>query len=299
MTGGFIARFITRGKWQNIRRSLNQPRGQNGFTIIEVLIVLAVTGFLFIGAALLIAGRRQQAEFNQSIRQVQSQIQQIINDVATGYYPNTSNFVCSVSGPNPPLIQPGASEQGKNSDCIFMGRVMQFQVANTNPEQFKVYTLVGRRLSAANPTTESVNRATALPVVIAPTTTDASVPDNSESRPLLGGLTTVSMVWGASSNPIGAIGFMQSLAKYSGNTIQSGAQSVIVIPVAGTSLNATSAQAATDINTNFATSAFDPADGVRICFASGGTNQSGLISIGGGGRQLSVTLDIKSNKTCS
>lgn len=295
MKGGFIARFVERVRRQT-NRLFSIQRGSRAFTIVEVLIVLAVTGMLFVSAAILIAGRRQQTEFNQAIRQVQQQIQQVINDVATGYYPKTDNFVCTVNGTNPPTISPGVSEQGTNSDCIFMGRTIQFQVAGTSPEQFKVYTIVGRRLSSTGSGDDSTSRATARPVAIAPSTANPGVPDNSETYQLLGGLTTVSMVWGASSSPIGSVGFMQSLAPPTVG--ESASQTIRVIPVSNSTLGATSLLGVTQINDNFATSAYDP-NGVRICFASGGTNQSGLITIGGAGRQLSVTLDIKSNKTCS
>jgi hypothetical protein len=43
----------------------------------------------------------------------------------------------------------------------------------------------------------------------------------------------------------------------------------------------------------------NPSNGVSICFASGGTNQSGLVTIGGSGHPLSVTLKVmESTKTC-
>lgn len=297
MKGGRSARERQHHAWRVLRPGHNLGRG--GFTIIEVLIVLAVSGFLFVGAAILIAGRQSQTEFDQASRQIQAQIQQTINEVAVGYYPKTGNFKCTVSGANPPVVDSGVSEQGANSDCIFVGKVMQFKMAGTSPEQFKTYTLVGRRLSSTAAGQEATSRATALPVVIAPTTSNLNTPDNSENNLLGGGLTTASMVWGASANPIGAVGFMQSFAKYSGSTIQSGAQSVVVIPVANTALGATAIDGATAINANFATSAFDPTAGVRICFASAGTDQSALITIGGSQGQSSVTLAIKSNKTCT
>jgi hypothetical protein len=67
----------------------------------------------------------------------------------------------------------------------------------------------------------------------------------------------------------------------------------------GTSLDATMPATVEAMNANMLTTAFEPTGGVFICFVSGGTNQSGLIKIGSNARLLSVTLDIKSNKTCS
>jgi hypothetical protein len=71
-----------------------------------------------------------------------------------------------------------------------------------------------------------------------------------------------------------------------------------VLPVSGTSLNTTPAAAAEAINSRLGTSPIN-VGGVRICFVSGGTDESGLITIGSNNRQLSVTLSIKGNKTCS
>lgn len=290
--GGFIARFVERGR-RRISRIFSMPRGSRAFTIIEVLIVLAVTGLLFVSAAVLIAGRRQQTEFNQAIRQIQTQIQQVINDVSTGFYPDSGNFQCT-PGPSGPVLTAGSTEQGTNSGCIFMGKAMQFDIFNTSPEQFSVYTVAGLQKTSSG--AEVTNRVQAMPKVVAPST---SQPDTSIDTQMQGGLTTYRMWYndGAGDRDIGVVVFMPSLAPSS--SIASSAQQLHVIPVMGTSLNASKPATAQAIYDNMPTSPFDVSGGVHVCFVSSGTDQSGLISIGGEARQLSVTLDIKSNKTCS
>ena|SRR5476651_379650 len=47
---------------------------QYGFTIVEVLIVLAVTGILFASTLSLMSGRQNRAEFTQAINNIKSQI---------------------------------------------------------------------------------------------------------------------------------------------------------------------------------------------------------------------------------
>lgn len=212
MKGGFIARVVTHTKWHRVRRSLFAPRGQRGFTIIEVLIVLAVTGLLFASAAILIAGRRQQAEFNQAVGQIQSQIQQVINDVATGYYPNTNSFECSAGPSGPVLTAGGGTEQGANAGCIFLGKAMQFGVLDTSPEQFSTFTIAGLQKNAAG--NEVTSLAEAQPRAVAKTTTDGSLPDITIDQPLQGGLTAVEMWYdnGAGQRPIGVVGFITTLA---------------------------------------------------------------------------------------
>lgn len=281
---------------------LRQDGGaDSGFTIIEVMIVLGVSGLLFVAAAVLIAGRQNQTAFEQAIRDIQARVQQTLNEVAIGYYPNMGNFSCTVTGTNAPAISAGTGQQGVNSDCIFMGKVLQFRVSGgvTNPEQFKIYTMAGRRLSSSGNGADSGSRATAKAVTVAPSTSASSVPDNSVNGQLQNGLTTVSMVWGSGATATGAVAFSQSLAQYSGGQLQSGSQQVDVIPISGTTFDMTPLQAAEAINANFATSTANPTSGVRICFASESANQSGLLTIGTQSRELSVKLDIKYNKTCT
>lgn len=301
--GGFIARVVKYTHWRRVRRSLFMPRGQHGFTIIEVLIVLAVTGLLFASAAILIAGRRQQTEFNQSVRNVQSQIQQVINDVATGFYPNTNSFECSAGPSGPVLTSGGGTQQGANTGCIFLGKAIQFGVVNTSPEQFSVFTIAGLQKGASGNEVTSLTEAQ--PRAVAKTTTSSALPDITVDQQLLGGLTAIDMWYdnGAGVRTVGVVGFITTLAQYSGGTILSGTQQVNVIPVDDNSVDSAlgrSNEAAADaLDTSLATSVANPSSGVFICFKSGGTNQSGLITIGNKGRQLSVTLDIKSNLDCS
>jgi hypothetical protein len=90
------------------------------------------------------------------------------------------------------------------------------------------------------------------------------------------------------------------LGEYSNNQLLSGTQQISLVPVrnsgtvAGTDIPTT--VAAID---NLETSPVNPDGGVEICFASGGTEQSGLVTIGSNGRNLSVKLDIKSTVDCT
>lgn len=269
---------------------LTAPR-DGGFTVIEVMIVLAVTGALFVSAAIMIAGRQNRTAFEQAVRNVHSQIQGIIDEVAIGHYSNRNDFSCT-PGPGGPQIGPGSNGLGKNSGCIFLGKAIQFDVQGTDPEQFAVYTLAGLQKQFGT-NLEAVNRATALPKVIEPANTTVQ---------LESGLTTYDMWYntGTGGNqPLGAVGFMTSLAKYSGTDIISGSQSVIAIVVPGTDTDRTTTETIQAINTNFPSGPFDPAGGISICFASGATDQSGLVTIGGTGRTTETTLSIRSNRQCA
>lgn len=301
MMGGLLARVVAWFERRSHRRTFLTVQRSRGFTIIEVMVVLAVTGALFVSAAILIAGRRAQTEFNQSIRQIHSQLQQTINDVATGFFPSGNAFTCT-AGPSGPVITGGSADQGTNAGCIFLGKAMQFKVAGTDPEQFATYTVTGlRRTTTGN---EVTNLTQARPKAVAPTSTE-SLPDLTVAQPLLGGLRVVNMWYnnGAGNRPIGVVAFTNSLAQYTGGAIVSGAQQVNVVPVddgsTDSALNRTRQEAADAIQNSLASSPLNPTGGVYICFRSGGTKQSGLITIGNSSRQLSVTLTLKSNTDCS
>ena len=293
MKGGLKANTIRGFIGQCLCIDSNSKRPK-GFTVIEVLIVLAVTGLLFVSAAILIAGRQGRTQFDQAIRDVQSQIQQVINEVTIGYYPNNGLFSCT-AGASGPVFTSSAAGQGTNEGCVFLGKVIQFDVAGTSPEEFKVYTITGLQKNSSGQEITAYNQA--FPTVVAPSASNPTTPDATETKKLLYGLSTHEAYYGAVKTNIGSIAFAPSLVTYGTGT--SGAQQVNVIPINGSILEDTSLQGVQKINTGFASSPVNPTDGPKICFVSGSSDQSGLITIGTSGRQLSVTLLIKSNKTCS
>ncbi len=308
MSGGLKLFGQTMRVWRGARQFLLAPR-EGGFTIIEVLIVLAITGALFVSAAIMISGRQNQAAFDQSIRQIQSQIQQTLNEVTTGFYSNNTNFQCTaaVAG-QPPTLSAGSAAQGTNSGCIFLGKALQFKVGTTLPEEFVTYTITGLR-EGGGVGVESTSLAQARPAIVSPSVTHSGVgyPDNSVTNTLQNGLTTARMWYnnGASDVEIGAVAFVSSLAQYSSGSIVSGSGQVNVVGVNTTALGSNRDAVVEAMNTDggaqLINSPLNPAKGVYICFSSGGTQQYGVVKIGGDSRELSVTLTIKdkNNTTCS
>jgi hypothetical protein len=221
-----------------------------------------------------------------------------LNDVAVGYYPNRDNFVCNIVGGVPSLTA-GVAGQGSNTGCIFVGKAMQFGVGTT-PGTFVTYTISGVQRGGAG-SAETASMAEANPAVVAPGITHNSVgyPDNSVSSELQNGLKPVRMWYnnGGADVEIGALAFTNSFAQFSGGSIVSGSGQVNVIPVNGTALGATTAAVVEamngDGNDRLTSSPANPTQGVFICFDSGGTDQYGIIRVGGERRSLSVTLSIK------
>lgn len=285
-----------------------------GFTIVETMIVLAVTGMLLLSAMSLIVGQQNKVQFSQSIQEVQSSIQQTMNEVSTGYYPDPGNLRCTAAG-NGPILETGSTptKRGSNTGCLFLGKAIQFGVRNVDPQEYIVHSIAGldKRSGAL---------IEALPKAIAPgSASPPNFPNASERKRLLYGLDAISMYYIEGSGPartrkpIGAVAFVSGLGSYDvGNQLMSGTQQISLIPVGGSAPNVvftndnpltTESDTVVDaINNNLKNetqSPPDPQGGVEICFASGGTEQSGLITIGSNGRSLAVNLAIKSTRDCT
>ena len=288
------------GYWPEMRRKRLWYTGcmsggrvvSKGFTIMEVLIVLTITAVLFLSATALITGKQNQTEFDQAIREVQTQIQQAIGDVSNGYFPGLNNFSCS-AGSSGPIITGGAgSGQGTNTGCIFVGKVLRFGVTATPNEEFTTYTLAGLQQDSSGNDVTSLS--TAIPTVIAPSTLNPSAPNDSVLNALQNGLTTYQNATTSGGNKIAGIALVSTFAPT--NIAQSSSQNVDLVPVFGTM----STMSADAINTALHSSPpINPSGGAQICFVSGTTNQSGLITVGSDNSTLSVTLIVKGNKTCS
>ena len=107
-------------------------RVSDGYTIIEVMIFLAISVVIAGAAMNLISGKQAETDFNQKARDTQSKIQDWINDVSDG---NTggdpSQQYCMVSGSRPQIITPPPAKPANYSpNCTFLGKAIQFTDSN-------------------------------------------------------------------------------------------------------------------------------------------------------------------------
>src|ERR1044072_1792136 len=110
---------------------MSSASGERGLTVVETMIVLAVMGALFVSAAILMSGRISRVEFTQAINDIQSSLQQTISQVGAGYYPNAGNFSCNGTAGTVNITGSGTN-QGSNTGCVFLGKVLQFGVKSTD-----------------------------------------------------------------------------------------------------------------------------------------------------------------------
>lgn len=119
-----------------------QPRG---YTIIEVLIVLAVSSFLFVISATFINGKQERAAFEQGSNQFAAQIRGVIDEVIKGQYSDIP-FDCSTSSGVISFAPPTAGKtQGTNQECVFLGKAIHLKMSG-GAGKYEVFSLAGARV---------------------------------------------------------------------------------------------------------------------------------------------------------
>ncbi|HET9173768.1 MAG TPA: prepilin-type N-terminal cleavage/methylation domain-containing protein [Candidatus Saccharimonadales bacterium] len=303
----------------------------HGFTIVETMIVLAVTGLLLISAMQLISGKQAESQFQVGINNLQQQLQQIINETASGYYPNNSDFSCtgSTNGFNPDIVSVanggGSSQQGTNDDCMFLGKALRFGWATPGGNgkysgDMTVYPLAGNRLNQSQQPVTSLTEA--WPTAIAPgcgcqgVANDGQAPDDSTLYSYESGLTFYGekdSVNGSGHTTYGnarptIIAFISDLGTFNNQLPTSGTVQLHMYLV---NENGPWTQANTSSNyvdlidnatQNGQPTHFDDLASIELCFSSGTTSQSGLITIGSSGSSgsgLGVSTQIYNGTTCN
>jgi hypothetical protein len=136
---------------------MKAPAG--GYTLLEVMLFLAISSSLFAATVAVIRGQSTQAEFSTSVNDVNSKLQQWLDDVSNGFTGTSAgssdaaaNFRCQVKGVGPgrsPELKTGGvtSARGTNSDCIFLGKAILVN-EDTNNTQIVAVPIVGLRADA-------------------------------------------------------------------------------------------------------------------------------------------------------
>jgi prepilin-type N-terminal cleavage/methylation domain-containing protein len=125
---------------------MNSGNLPHGFTIIEVLVVLGLSSFLFVAAAMAMNGDQKQTEFDTGARQIYTQLQSLSSDVQNGLY-NNSSIYCSDSSGSPVFSTGSQNIQGTNFGCVYVGKAIQFNPSAANSSFYYVYSLVGNQFS--------------------------------------------------------------------------------------------------------------------------------------------------------
>lgn len=253
---------------------MNGGRRPLGYTIIEVMIVLAVSGVMFLIAANFINGKQQKTAFTAGVGEMANRLQDLINQVQSGKYSDIP-IACSSAGGGNINISSGSNNQGQNPACVFLGKVIHFSVSG-NATNFEVLSLAGSRTSSSGDVATDYSSARR----ISSLTTTGVVPQNLR-------VTNVAGVENSNLLLSFAIGFMQSQGVNTDPAdgtvvLKSGAQTVSLYYVNGIVQNT---GPLTDGNIN---NAILPSNYANICVTDG--TRYAEISIGENRNQLDVKV---------
>jgi type II secretory pathway pseudopilin PulG len=269
----------------------------HGYTILETMIFLAITSLLFGSFVSVFGGRQGEVQFTQSTRDAQIQVQAIINEVSSGFYPSNSANTCTVgAGASAvPTFVATPSVQGTSNQCVFIGKAMQ--LGGASAKDITVISLAARRLNSLNKEASSLREAlvTAIPGI------------NVSSRLQYELYVTRIVVPSVTGQAFGSIVFLTTLPKFQGSTgtLASGAQRVSfgAVPQTAIGNDVTAATSAVNNLTDLTDPSpgsrqpitINPASGIYICLADNqnvaSARRKAMIVIGEGASQTTARLE--------
>ena len=251
-----------------------------GYTVIEVMLVLAVSGFIFTIAATFVNGRQAKVAFTEGSNLMAAQIQDVINEVIDGEYSDTPLECSYSSGSTHPNIASSATDtQGKNAECVFLGKMFHFNNnADSEDTRYDILSLAAGRATPDDSDRPLTDLVESDPKVITGLTTRHLVPQNLDINKITVNDTFDSYVFG----------FLQGQGSLdSGDSLDNGAQGVNLYFIEGAGPALTVDQAIIRINSPVF---LEKANKVEICLSDG--ERYSVVNIGVTNGQMTATTKI-------
>ncbi len=257
-------------------------RQTRGFTIVETMIFLAVSGALLLVAMGFITSTQSTTQFNQGANDALQQINKVVNNVSNGYYAGNSDVVCTKSAGGLTASSTGGGDsRGTNADCVFLGRVISFGTRGS--DTYTAYDVAGLRVTNTGGEVDSMLKASPTRI----TGTEEQVTYRNGLQ--FGGLKR------GSASGFDAAGFFGSLGKIassgSGTDLESTAQQFDF--VAFNQADFPGAVTASYESNKTASMS----DGIKICLYEG--NRQAVIAVGGAGQSANAIMTISSGDCSS
>lgn len=264
--------------------TLRMQRTRGGFTIIEVLVVLAISMVLFFAAIRLFAGRQGTTQFAQAMRDVASQIQSIVNDVGVSTFPDLAGMDCELNAGRPALVS-GSNDPGTSQECIFLGKAVLIDSDNNpnTPDELDIFTILGRRAIGGSTIVTNFDDANPEPI---------DELDESYIIPFMATVLSATQDVSPAGRPAYMMGFYNSLQP-TGAGIAQGSQSIKTIGYAGIGANAPNGLVKNAIRQLPDPSPYSIEDSKvwTICFQSGTSDETAQLIVSS--TSAGVTTEVK------
>ncbi len=138
-------------KWARANLTISRPSG--GYTIIEIMIVLAITGVIFVSAIALFNGQGAETSFNQAVSDLSSELSTQAKSVSASQFYGAQGYGCMITftgnPPSPRATLNGSGSGGTNQDCLSIGKAFE-AISSTN--DIFIYNVLGNRLTYSSGT---------------------------------------------------------------------------------------------------------------------------------------------------
>lgn len=115
---------------------------EKGFTIIEVVLFLAISGLFFVIAFSTIGTRTRNTQFTLAMEQTQELISDVVTDLNSGVVNSLDrNLECRETTSS--LVISSGSSDIAGEDCVLLGKVIDFM--SIGSEQVRIYDVLGSR----------------------------------------------------------------------------------------------------------------------------------------------------------
>ncbi len=274
-----------------------------GFTIVEVMIFLAISGLMFVLAINAMSGKQQQTEFQTGVNTLKADLNQDLSNVGDGNYPSLNGISCNVNEDSGQPYNCSTSTPINGASTI-IGEVLAF-----NSGSYTILPVIGRNyVAGSNDTQDATSLSQAEPWIISGIEQSITMPFG---LTIVNGSSVTSTVTSPTISPtgLGAIGLF-SFTSFEGNdlansgeALSSGSEHIEIFVIPGSKLNTSPIGLVNTPLTNCSSNPNDvcvgsapvqminPSNGITLCLNSGSDIQSVLFIIGGGSNSATSVSD--------